>query len=232
MSDQTIHGLTRPLPSWPLRGNLCLSFGTLWSKPRVTMNSLRVVCFGLMTQMARYSSSWVPPKEFTKGTSTLHFLSFRISSHYPERFGETFPLHGYHRGYDLKGDDKFTKLPANKRTVLFFRLGDGTTVIKGEYAGCPPFWQRSHRTLSNAAEFGKHSVNFLTTRFQPAPGKIDVFRGWYTGMPVQRSEFVPGDLHRYFLLALDVLYPKDKLSDTPGVMFDEVNTTNDSYNMY
>eukprot|EP01127_Copromyxa_protea_P011210 TRINITY_DN2802_c0_g1_i4.p1 TRINITY_DN2802_c0_g1~~TRINITY_DN2802_c0_g1_i4.p1 ORF type:complete len:857 (-),score=210.70 TRINITY_DN2802_c0_g1_i4:68-2638(-) len=133
----------------------------------------------------------------------------RISSHYPERFGETFSLHGYQRGYDIKSDN--ARLPAMKRTMLFFRLGDGTTVIKGEFAGCPPFWRKEFRTLSNAAEFTKHGVDFMSTRFKAS-----------SGMVTQRSEFLPADLHRIFFLALDILYPKTgKLDGTGDIVIDE-----------
>jgi hypothetical protein len=49
-------------------------------------------------------------------------ILYRISTHYPERADETFELHGPQRGIDIK--DSSMKLPASKKTILFFRLAD------------------------------------------------------------------------------------------------------------
>lgn len=43
---------------------------------------------------------------------------------------------GAQRGLDLKALHSY-QLPANKQTLLFFRLGDGTTAIKMESMQMP-----------------------------------------------------------------------------------------------
>jgi hypothetical protein len=57
--------------------------------------------------------------------------------------------------------------PLSKENVIvrLFYLGNSSV------AGCPPFWRKEFRTLSNAAEFTKHGMDFMATRFKPSPGK-------------------------------------------------------------
>lgn len=77
----------------------------------------------------------------------------RISTHY-----EIYQKSGVgQRGFDL---DKDLKLPAGKHTVLFSNLPDGTTIVKLEEYGCPPFWKKNFRTKKNFNEFLGHAMNF------------------------------------------------------------------------
>jgi hypothetical protein len=77
------------------------------------------------------SSSLLPtslPSTSLPPPSSLLSSCFRLSSHFIERLDESFKLHENHRGLDIGHGF----LPAGKATVLFFRLGDGTTIIKME----------------------------------------------------------------------------------------------------
>eukprot|EP01126_Amoeba_proteus_P008280 TRINITY_DN13055_c0_g1_i2.p1 TRINITY_DN13055_c0_g1~~TRINITY_DN13055_c0_g1_i2.p1 ORF type:complete len:273 (-),score=64.83 TRINITY_DN13055_c0_g1_i2:241-951(-) len=131
----------------------------------------------------------------------------RISTHFIERIEETFLLNpGPQRGIDLRTDRDEFRLPADKRTLLFFRLGDGTTVIKMEDAGCPPFWKQEFKTIENVLEYVKHSVAFVKTRVN---SKDDFMK---------RKEHVPQEAKEVFYKALVSLYPgpSDPASSTPG----------------
>jgi len=117
----------------------------------------------------------------------------RMSTHFNERISETLALHGGQCGLDFKN---ITTLPAKKGSVLFFRLGDGTLILKLEHSGCPPIWQTQFMTIENTIEYTKHSRDYMRTRIAHNPG-----------MPVRRTEKVPDDAIKIFNEALQILYP-------------------------
>lgn len=123
----------------------------------------------------------------------------RISTHYTERIDETYALHSQQRGIDIRKSPNCA-LPANKNTVLFFRLGDGTTIMKIESAGCPPFWQDGFRNTKSAMEFGRHSTDYFRSRFN----------GLTQGQLPRRDENCTADFIQIYADALDILYPNMK----------------------
>jgi len=131
----------------------------------------------------------------------------RRSTHFPERVEETFQLNpGGQRGLDMKSDDDSLRLPANKKTILFFRLADGTTAVKMEKSGCPPFWREGFQTMDCAKEFGNHSMDFFRTRVVENKG-----------MKASRKEIIPQRYIDAFEGALDVYYPNEKIEEEiPG----------------
>lgn len=104
----------------------------------------------------------------------------RSSTHMKE-----YRLHGEkQRGLDLRG----MGMPANKRTLLFDKLPDGTLFLKMEEKGVPPFWKKGFREFSNFAEYLGHCGTFLLTRVKK--GGI--------GIKQARKEHVPKDAKRDF----------------------------------
>lgn len=89
----------------------------------------------------------------------------RLSSHYPERLSESKQFGG-HFGLDILVEPGAYKLPADKHTILFFRLGDDTTAIKLESAGVPPIWKKEFMTLEGTKSFFQHSTGFVSGRFE------------------------------------------------------------------
>lgn len=153
-----------------------------------------------------------------------------MSSHYVERLDESFEKHENHRGLDIRGH---AALPAGKFTILFFRLADGTTVLKMESVyytitiivalsythphsevGCPPFWKKDFRSVKNALEFGRHTKDFVSTRVLNNAKK--------GGMKQQRAEYVTVGSKRVFSLALDQLYPNKKSLHTTFDEYEEL----------
>lgn len=57
-------------------------------------------------------------------------------------------------------------MPANKRTLLFQKLPDGSLFLKMEERGFPPFWKTGFQTFRNFAEYIGHCGTFLHTRFK------------------------------------------------------------------
>jgi hypothetical protein len=57
------------------------------------------------------------------------------------------------------------KMPGNLRHILFSDLKDGTTFVKLEPYGLPPFWSKGFRSLANFKEFINHSLQYISTRF-------------------------------------------------------------------
>jgi len=119
----------------------------------------------------------------------------RLSTHFAERLSETIALHGGQRGLDFKN---MTTLPVKKAALLFFRLGDGTLILKLEHAGCPPFWKTDFMTIENTIEYGRHSRDYMKTR---------VIHN--KGMPIRRTEKVPEDAINIFTEALWILFPPE-----------------------
>eukprot|EP01124_Arcella_intermedia_P035804 TRINITY_DN9220_c0_g1_i1.p1 TRINITY_DN9220_c0_g1~~TRINITY_DN9220_c0_g1_i1.p1 ORF type:complete len:429 (+),score=159.47 TRINITY_DN9220_c0_g1_i1:191-1288(+) len=115
----------------------------------------------------------------------------RFSTHMVERLKETLEIDGSQRGLDLKGQN----LPAGKSTVLFFPMFDGTTMIKLEKHGCPPFWQKEFMSVENTLEFYKHSKDYIKSRVVQNPD------------PRHRRENLPKEWTEAFSKALHFLYP-------------------------
>lgn len=65
------------------------------------------------------------------------------------------------RGIDMR----HIELPGNKHTVLFSQLFDGSTWIKPERHGLPPFFESGYRTLTNFGEAIKHCFDYVLWRF-------------------------------------------------------------------
>lgn len=81
----------------------------------------------------------------------------RVSSHY----SHAMELGKMQKGLDM-GD---LQMPGNFRHILFSDLKDGTTFIKLEPYGLPPFWSKGFRTFANFKEFVNHSLQYVSTRF-------------------------------------------------------------------
>lgn len=130
---------------------------------------------------------------------------------------------GAQRGLDIRKDEPMLRLPANKHTLLFFRLMDNTTVIKLESmtfftvfpnyidAGCPPFWREGFQSFENCLEFARHSKDYVETCVaQTAKGKRPVNFSLMLklgGMKVKRAEHVSAEQTKLFQAALDTCYP-------------------------
>lgn len=82
----------------------------------------------------------------------------RISTHYGAHAEHTKELTGgKQRGLDM-GD---LKLPGDKHTILFSTLPDGTTFVKLEEHGFPPFWKKSHMGFKSLSQSVGHSVDLV-----------------------------------------------------------------------
>lgn len=113
----------------------------------------------------------------------------RASSHYQNKNLKTQQY-----GLDLKG------LPFGCNTLLFGQLGDDkTTLVKIEYFGCPPFWERKFASLHNFLEFSKHSMDFFITRVRPRSSKFTA-----------RKEHVPQEYKEKFTKIMKQTAKKNK----------------------
>eukprot|EP01126_Amoeba_proteus_P046651 TRINITY_DN5281_c0_g1_i26.p1 TRINITY_DN5281_c0_g1~~TRINITY_DN5281_c0_g1_i26.p1 ORF type:complete len:1040 (-),score=238.99 TRINITY_DN5281_c0_g1_i26:44-3163(-) len=118
----------------------------------------------------------------------------RISSHFLERFSEIHALHGYQCGLDF-GKNLEDVVPGGKKAILFFRLGDGTTIIKGKNSGCPPFWKSEFRAFENARELSKHFSGKKKGKKKKNYGVT------------KHTEEIPVEFIQIYNLALEILYP-------------------------
>lgn len=122
------------------------------------------------------------------------------------------------------------RLPIGKKSILFFRLGDGTTVIKMEcmltklyficlhlVAGCPPFWQEDFQSMDNMKEFAKHMSEFVKTRVSSDGTYLKMAQKRINGtcksdiglgVSTKRKEHVPSEVKETFYDALRSLYPE------------------------
>lgn len=100
-------------------------------------------------------------------------------------------------GFDLRDQG----LPAEKHTLLFTRLKDGSLYLKMERNGCPPIWL-GDRFLSgkNIKEFLRHTTDYIVTRFIPS--------GNSTGqMKATRKEHLPKDIKKEFKEVMELINP-------------------------
>lgn len=82
----------------------------------------------------------------------------RISTHFNAHAEHTASLVGHkQRGLDM-GD---LKLPTDKHTILFSTLPDGTTFVKLEEYGFPPFWTKGFMNCESVFQALGHTFNFL-----------------------------------------------------------------------
>lgn len=82
----------------------------------------------------------------------------RISSHYKAHRDYTKELKGKkQRGIDIS---EFV-LPNNKHTILFSKLRDGTTFVKLENYGMPPFWKPHYRNKNSLIQVAGHLKNYF-----------------------------------------------------------------------
>lgn len=116
----------------------------------------------------------------------------RISTHLKENVA---PLRGQW-GLDVRDQ----KLPAGKHTILFAQQPDQTLYMKIEESGCPPFWQKKHRSFSNFVEYIKHTLDYLITRLIEKPKMIK---------KTYREE-TPSEIKQVFVKAMDQLYESSR----------------------
>jgi len=100
---------------------------------------------------------------------SYHKCYQRRSSHFPEKMD----LIGCQYGIDVDVLNDSFLLPCKKHAILFFKLGDGTTAIKLEKAGCPPIWETEHMTKNDVINYMSHAVEYVNTRVEKHVG---VFR--------------------------------------------------------
>jgi hypothetical protein len=82
----------------------------------------------------------------------------RISTHFG-LYNHTLE-EGKQKGLDMGN----LHLPGNKHTLLFSQLPDGTTFIKMETHGCPPFWKTGFRSFANFQEFVGHTLDLFKSK--------------------------------------------------------------------
>eukprot|EP01125_Pyxidicula_operculata_P020907 TRINITY_DN7864_c0_g1_i2.p1 TRINITY_DN7864_c0_g1~~TRINITY_DN7864_c0_g1_i2.p1 ORF type:complete len:468 (-),score=51.85 TRINITY_DN7864_c0_g1_i2:391-1794(-) len=148
----------------------------------------------------------------------------RISTHYPERLSETFYLNGSQRGLDLRN----LKLPSQKHSVLYFRLGDGTTAIKIEEAGFPPIIDNNFVSWENLLETAIHTKNYLRTRLPQKQSHIKKVWSKADNAFIEfkvsgRREKVPDALKQKFKKVLDLLYEDFQDGDTENIKLELYN---------
>lgn len=85
----------------------------------------------------------------------------RISTHYQES-SESHPQSPWIGHFGI--DPRSGSLPAFMRTILFGHRQDGSTFIKIEEHGCPPFWRWKFLTLGNILEFLGHAFDYIRSR--------------------------------------------------------------------
>ncbi|MCE2982960.1 MAG: hypothetical protein LW832_05280 [Parachlamydia sp.] len=93
-------------------------------------------------------------------------------------------------------------LPAEKRTVLFQKLPDGTIYLKMEEHGCPPFWKKGFRNFENFSQFIGHTLDFIRTR---------IYKSGKSTYPL-RKEHVPKKILKQYNLTVNFIFPKEKQS--------------------
>jgi hypothetical protein len=95
------------------------------------------------------------------------------------------------RGLDM-GD---FEMPGNKRTLLFSKLPDGSTWVKPEEHGFPPFYENGFRSLSNFHEAMRHCMDFVTTRFDKSPKPKDPREAQINAAADQKVGYLPRKEH-------------------------------------
>lgn len=125
----------------------------------------------------------------------------RISSHF-RAYGEHTAqfIGGKQRGLDM-GD---LKLPGNKHTILFSTLPDGTTFVKTEDYGFPPFFAKGfmnfeslQQRLGHSMDFVKHIIGvkkestYTARRENTSKVDIAIFKSCMSNLKDIRTKFSP-----------------------------------------
>lgn len=125
----------------------------------------------------------------------------RISTHYRESSIPHQKSQKYgHFGIDIKN----RCLPTFKHTILFGQRRDKTTFVKIEKHGCPPFWSRGFRSMSNLMEFIKHVWDYFASRPLVATIKRKLFRNSCNLLKV-RSEEINQEIFEQYKKAINNL---------------------------
>ena len=115
----------------------------------------------------------------------------RISTHMKESQAEGFAQYGLDLPPHTIGE---SALPAQRGTVLFGTLRDGTFYCKMEEFGVPPFWKRGHRTQKDFTQFAGHTMNFMKSLGPIAK----IAKKVVAGAPKARKESVPKKMKKIF----------------------------------
>ncbi|MGK5593931.1 MAG: hypothetical protein ACSNEK_01055 [Parachlamydiaceae bacterium] len=133
---------------------------------------------------------------YTSGSILLSDKDHKVEAFIKACGGSAVYLRGstHMQEYRIRGEQQLgldlrnVGLPANKRTLLFHKLDDGTLFLKMEERGFTPFWRKNFRNFSNVAEFLGHCGTWVHTRFK---------RGGI-GIKEARKEHVPKKTKKAF----------------------------------